>query len=259
MLNLLSLTSSHVPDPAHRPDEPETPPENAGPTPTHDGNGKLSPMLEQYIEIKAANPDSLLFYRMGDFYELFFEDAEVASRALGIVLTKRGKHQGQDIPMCGVPVHRSDEYLHRLIALGHRVAVCEQLEDPAEAKKRGYKSVVRRDVVRLVTPGTLTEDTLLDAERNNYLLAVARARLSSVDSEARFGLAWIDISTGEFRITECDRVMLAAEIARLEPGEILVSDALVCRRRTGAAVARIAGGNAADARRVRRSPPPSGG
>ena len=188
--------------------------------------GKLSPMLEQYIEIKTANPDSLLFYRMGDFYELFFEDAEVASRALGIVLTKRGKHQGQDIPMCGVPIHRSDEYLHRLIALGHRVAVCEQLEDPAEAKKRGSKSVVKRDVVRLVTPGTLTEDTLLDARRNNYLLAIARARLSSVGTEARFGLAWIDMSTGEFRITECDRVMLAAEIARLEPGEILISDAL---------------------------------
>ena len=207
-------------------DEPELSPESGGPTPTHDGNGKLSPMLEQYIEIKTANPGSLLFYRMGDFYELFFEDAEVASRALGIVLTKRGKHQGQDIPMCGVPVVRSDEYLHRLIALGHRVAVCEQLEDPAEAKKRGSKSVVRRDVVRLVTPGTLTEDTLLDARRNNYLLAIARARLSSVDSEARFGLAWIDISTGEFRITECDRLMLSAEIARLEPSEILVSDAL---------------------------------
>lgn len=199
--------------------EPETPPDVAAPE-------KLSPMLEQYIEIKTANPGSLLFYRMGDFYELFFEDAEVASRALGIVLTKRGKHQGQDIPMCGVPIHRSDEYLHRLIALGHRVAVCEQLEDPAEAKKRGSKSVVKRDVVRLVTPGTLTEDTLLDARRNNYLLAIARARLSSVGTEARFGLAWIDISTGEFRITECDRVMLSAEIARLEPGEILISDSL---------------------------------
>jgi DNA mismatch repair protein MutS len=201
--------------------EPETPPNTQPPE-----SGKLSPMLEQYIEIKTANPDSLLFYRMGDFYELFFEDAEVASRALGIVLTKRGKHQGQDIPMCGVPIHRSDEYLHRLIALGHRVAVCEQLEDPAEAKKRGSKSVVRRDVVRLVTPGTLTEDTLLDARRNNYLLAIARARLSSVGTEAHFGLAWIDMSTGEFRITECDRVMLSAEIARLEPGEILISDSL---------------------------------
>jgi DNA mismatch repair protein MutS len=188
--------------------------------------GRVTPVMEQYIEIKAANPDCLLFYRMGDFYELFFDDAETASRALGIVLTKRGKHHGQDIPMCGVPIHRADEYLHRLIALGHRVAVCEQLEDPAEAKKRGPKSVVRRDVVRLVTPGTLTEDTLLDAKRNNYLLAIARARTSSNDDEARFALAWIDISTGEFRITECDRLSLTAEVARLEPGEVIVSDAL---------------------------------
>ena len=185
-----------------------------------------SPVMEQYIEIKTANPDSLLFYRMGDFYELFFEDAEVASRALGIVLTKRGKYLGRDIPMCGVPVHRSDEYLHRLIALGHRVAVCEQLEDPAEARKRGSKSVVRRDVIRLVTPGTLTEDTLLDARRNNYLLALVRARSSSPEDASRFALAWIDISTGEFRIAEYDQGNLSAEIARLEPGEIIVSDAL---------------------------------
>ena len=127
--------------------------------------------------------------------------------------------------MCGVPVHRSDEYLHRLIAMGHRVAVCEQLEDPAEARKRGGKSVVRRDVIRLVTPGTLTEDTLLDARRNNYLLAIARAR-SSAGEESRFAIAWIDISTGEFRIAECDRAAVAADIARLEPGEIIVSDAL---------------------------------
>ena len=111
-----------------------------------------SPMLTQYLGIKADHPDSLLFYRMGDFYELFFEDAEIASKALGIVLTKRGKHLGRDIPMCGVPIVRSDEYLHKLIALGHRVAVCEQIEDPAEAKKRGPKSVVQRDVTRLVTP-----------------------------------------------------------------------------------------------------------
>src|SRR5262250_2124342 len=181
------------------------------------GDGpRATPVMEQYIEIKAANPDCLLFYRMGDFYELFFEDAEVAARALGIVLTKRGKHLGRDIPMCGVPVHRADEYLNRLIALGHRVAVCEQLEDPAEAKKRGGKSVVRRDVIRVVTPGTLTEDTLL---------AIARAR-GSAGEESRFALAWIDISTGEFRIAECDRAGLAAEIARLEPGEIIVSDAL---------------------------------
>ncbi len=184
----------------------------------------VTPMMEQYIEIKAANPDCLLFYRMGDFYELFFDDADVASRALGLVLTKRGKHHGRDIPMCGGPIERADEYLHRLIALGHRVAVCEQLEDPAEARKRGAKSVVRRDVVRLVTPGTLTEDSLLDARRNNYLLALARARASA--GEDRIGLAWIDISTGEFRVAECDRVALAAALARIEPGEILVSDAL---------------------------------
>jgi DNA mismatch repair protein MutS len=191
-----------------------------------DEAGRVTPMMEQYIEIKAANPDCLLFYRMGDFYELFFADAEVASRALGIVLTKRGRHLGRDIPMCGVPVERSEEYLHRLIALGHRVAVCEQLEDPAEAKKRGGKSVVRRDVVRLVTAGTLTEDTLLDARRNNYLVAIARARPSSADGAGVFALAFLDMSTGEFRVTECDQAALGAEIARLEPGEVIVSDAL---------------------------------
>src|SRR5258708_617412 len=186
----------------------------------------VTPLMEQYVEIKAANPGCLLFYRMGDFYELFFEDAEVASRALGIVLTKRGKHRGQDIPMCGVPVHRADEYLHRLIAQGHRVAVCEQTEDPAEAKKRGAKSVVQRDVIRLVTAGTLTEESLLDAKRNNYLVAVARAKRSSTDADSAFALAYLDISTGEFRISTCDRNGLPAEIARLEPGEIIVSDAL---------------------------------
>src|SRR4051812_9883777 len=187
--------------------------------------GRVTPAMSQYVEIKAANPDCLLFYRMGDFYEMFFEDAEVASRALGIMLTKRGKYLGRDVPLCGVPVHRADEYLHKLIALGHRVAVCEQLEDPAEARKRGAKSVVRRDVVRLVTPGTLTEDTLLDARRNNYLLAVARARTSTRE-DGRFALAWIDISTGEFRIAECERTGLAAEMARIEPGEIIISDAI---------------------------------
>jgi DNA mismatch repair protein MutS len=199
----------------------------ASPPPPQPGDDqRVTPLMEQYVEIKAANPDCLLFYRMGDFYELFFEDAEVASRALGIVLTKRGKHRGQDIPMCGVPVHRSDEYLHRLIAQGHRVAVCEQTEDPAEAKKRGGKSVVQRDVIRLVTAGTLTEDSLLDAKRNNYLVAVARAKLSSTDADSAFALAYLDISTGEFRISTCDRSGLPAEIARLEPGEIIVSDAL---------------------------------
>src|ERR1700730_1752835 len=119
---------------------------------------KISPMMEQYSAIKAQNPGSLLFYRMGDFYELFFEDAAIAARALGIVLTKRGKHEERDIPMCGVPVERAEDYLNRLIGQGHRVAVCEQVEDPAEARKRGAKSVVRREVVRLVTPGTITEE-----------------------------------------------------------------------------------------------------
>jgi DNA mismatch repair protein MutS len=192
--------------------------------PAQDAQQRVTPMMEQFIEIKAANPDCLLFYRMGDFYELFFEDAEKASRALGIVLTKRGKHQGLDIPMCGVPVERSEEYLHRLIAKGFRVAVCEQTEDPAEAKKRGAKSVVKRGVVRLVTPGTLTEDTLLDAKRNNWLLAVSRTKSS--EEEASYGLAWLDISTGEFRVVESDAMRLSAEIARIEPGEILLSDTL---------------------------------
>jgi DNA mismatch repair protein MutS len=189
-----------------------------------EGDARVTPMMAQYIEIKAANPDCLLFYRMGDFYELFFEDAEIASRALGIVLTKRGKHQGADIPMCGVPVERADDYLQRLIALGHRVAVCEQTEDPAEAKKRGSKSVVRRDVVRLVTPGTITEDRLLDPARANLFLAIARRRLS--ETEWRYGLAAVDISTGRFTLSESDAAGLSAEIARLDPREIVVPDAV---------------------------------
>ena len=131
----------------------------------------MTPMMAQYLEIKANYPDALMFYRMGDFYELFFDDAISASSALDIALTKRGKHGGDDIPMCGVPPHAAEGYLLTLIRKGFRVAVCEQLESPAEAKKRGYKSVVRRDVMRLVTPGTLTEDSLLDARRHNYLAA----------------------------------------------------------------------------------------
>src|SRR5438270_8189734 len=185
---------------------------------------RVTPMMEQYLEIKAAHPGLLLFYRMGDFYELFFEDAEIASRSLGIMLTKRGKHQGADIPMCGVPVERADDYLHRLIEKGFRVAVCEQMEDPAAARARGNKSVVRRDVVRLVTPGTLTEDTLLDARANKYLLAIARARASSGGD--RIGLAWIDISTSEFMVTECAGGELAATLSRINPNEAIVTDAL---------------------------------
>ena len=140
-------------------------------SPNSETAARLTPMMAQYLEIKAVNPGCLLFYRMGDFYELFFEDAEIASRALGIVLTKRGKHEGEDIRMCGVPVERADDYLNRLIALGHRVAVCEQMEDPAAAKKRGPKSVVKRDVVRLVTPGTITEERLLEPGRARLLVS----------------------------------------------------------------------------------------
>ena len=189
-----------------------------------DDSARVTPMMAQYLEIKAGHPDCLLFYRMGDFYELFFDDAETASRALNIVLTKRGKHQGLDIPMCGVPIERADDYLQRLIAQGHRVAVCEQTEDPAEARKRGGKSVVRRAVVRLVTPGTITEDNLLDPARANLLVAVARRRLS--DTAWAYGLAAIDISTGRFLVSETDGDGLAAEIARLDPREIILPDGI---------------------------------
>ncbi|MFN3317494.1 MAG: DNA mismatch repair protein MutS [Allorhizobium sp.] len=180
-------------------------------------------MMEQFIEIKAANPGSLLFYRMGDFYELFFEDAVDASRALGITLTRRGQHLGQDIPMCGVPVHAADDYLQKLISLGFRVAVCEQIEDPAEAKRRGSKSVVKRDVVRLVTPGTITEDKLLSPFESNYLMALARIRGGSAPQLA---LAWIDISTGIFRLAETTDTRLLADILRIEPRELIVPDTL---------------------------------
>ena len=214
-------------DPPLRPDPADTAKESGALPRDSDSGGaaKISPMIAQYREIKAANPGSLLFYRMGDFYELFFEDAEAAAKALGIVLTKRGKHQGDDIPMCGVPVERAQDYLHRLIGLGHRVAVCEQVEDPADARKRGGKSVVRREVTRLVTPGTITEDPLLDPARANRLLAIARAPQS--DGAWSFGLAALDISTGEFVVSGALEAALEAEIARIDPAEIVVPDALL--------------------------------
>ena len=183
----------------------------------------LTPMMAQYLEIKAANPDSLLFYRMGDFYELFFEDAEIASRALGITLTKRGKHLDQDIPMCGVPVHAADDYLQKLIGKGFRVAVCEQLEDPAEAKKRGSKSVVKRDVTRLVTPGTITEEKLLDPSESSYFMAVGRTKSGAGPELA---LAWIDISTGQFRIAATAPERLLSDILRIGPREITVAESV---------------------------------
>ncbi|MDO5530193.1 MAG: DNA mismatch repair protein MutS, partial [Paracoccus sp. (in: a-proteobacteria)] len=176
-----------------------------------------TPMMAQYLAIREANPGALLFYRMGDFYEMFFDDAVAAAAALDIALTKRGTHQGAPIPMCGVPVHAAESYLLTLIRKGFRVAIAEQLEDPAEAKKRGSKSVVARDVVRLVTPGTLTEESLLEARRHNYLAAFARLR----DETA---LAWVDISTGAFYVMTCPEPRLGPELARIAPRELLAAD-----------------------------------
>ena len=172
--------------------------------------------MAQYLALKAQYPDALLFYRMGDFYELFFDDAVAAAAALDIALTTRGKHLGEDIKMCGVPHHAAEGYLLTLIRKGFRVAVGEQMESPAEAKKRGYKAVVKRDVVRLVTAGTLTEDSLLDARHHNFLAAYAQVR----DTGA---LAWVDVSTGDFHISECSPVMLPPQLARLSPRELLVA------------------------------------
>jgi len=177
----------------------------------------VTPMMAQYLEIKARHPDALLFYRMGDFFEMFFDDAVAAAAALDIALTKRGFHLGQDIPMCGVPVHAAEGYLLTLIRKGFRVAIAEQMEDPAEAKKRGSKSVVRRDVVRLVTPGTLTEDSLLEARRHNFLAAWC-------DIRGEAALAWTDISTGELRVVACPRLRLAPELARLGVRELVVAE-----------------------------------
>ena len=179
------------------------------------GTTSASPMIAQYQGLKRQHPDALLFFRMGDFYELFFEDAVLAAPALDVALTKRGRHAGEDIPMCGVPVHSAELYLHRLIRKGFRVAICEQLEDPAAARKRPGKALVKRDVVRIVTAGTLTEENLLDARRSNWLAAVAEAG-------GTLGLARIDVSTGAFVTEPVEAGALPAALARVAPGEILV-------------------------------------
>jgi DNA mismatch repair protein MutS len=182
---------------------------------------KLTPMMAQFMTIKAqAGPEVLLFYRMGDFYELFFDDAVKAAAALDIALTKRGKHQGADIPMCGVPVHAAETYLQRLIKKGFRVAVCEQTENPAEAKKRGSKSVVRREIVRVVTPGTLTEDNLLDARGANFIACMAKSLAGD------YALAWADISDGQFRVCAADETRLLSELAALSPRELILPEGL---------------------------------
>jgi len=189
-------------------------------------NQKQTPAMAQYLEIKQEYPDYLLFYRMGDFYELFFEDAVTASQALGLVLTSRSKTEEKNIPMCGVPFHAYETYLARLIKQGYKVAVCEQMESPEEAKKRGYKSVVKRDVVRLVTAGTITEETLLDAKRNNFIAAIF-VRTSKI------GLAWLDISTGAFytELLTTDKtpqeITLSSTLARLNPAELIIEDKLL--------------------------------
>lgn len=188
-----------------------------------------TPMIAQYLALKEAHPDCLLFYRMGDFYELFFEDAVKASAALDITLTKRGKHADEDIPMCGVPVHAADSYLAKLIRNGFKVAVCEQVEAPAAARKRGPKALVRREIVRLVTQGTLTEDTLLDARDHNFLAAIAEA-----DKEC--AVAWLDMSTGDFHVQTVALPRLAAILARVDPGEVLLSDRLFERPELGEAL-----------------------
>lgn len=179
----------------------------------------VTPMMAQYLAAKAEHPECLLFYRMGDFYEMFFEDAVAAAQALDITLTKRGRHQGQDIPMCGVPAHSHEAYLQRLIRLGFKVAICEQREDPADARKRAGKTLVRREVVRVVTAGTVTEDTLLEARRPNHLAAVAEAGGAS-------GLAWLDVSTGALQTQPLTADELPGALARLEPSELLAPETL---------------------------------
>ncbi len=182
---------------------------------------KLTPMMAQYLGIKEeAGPEVLLFYRMGDFYELFFDDAVKAAAALDIALTKRGKHDGEAIPMCGVPVHAAETYLQRLIKKGFRVGVCEQTEDPAEAKKRGSKSVVRREIVRVVTPGTLTEDNLLDARGANFIACIAKSLAGD------YALAWADISDGQFRVCAADEMRLLSELSALNPRELVLPEVL---------------------------------
>ncbi len=200
--------------------DPDLPP--AASLPAGPSGAAATPVMAQYHEIKRAYPGCLLFFRMGDFYELFFEDALAAAPALDIALTRRGRHDGADIPMCGVPVHTVDAYLARLIRAGFKVAICDQIEDPAEARRRGSKGPVKRAVVRVVTAGTLTEDGLLDARRHNYLAGIAEVG-------GELGLAWLDLSTGAFSLAPTADASLAADLARINPGEILLPERLLAR------------------------------
>ncbi|MGZ8283897.1 MAG: MutS N-terminal domain-containing protein, partial [Allosphingosinicella sp.] len=178
-----------------------------------------TPMMAQYLALKAEALDCLLFYRMGDFFELFFDDARIAAQCLDIALTARGEHEGVPIPMCGVPIHAAESYLARLIRAGHRVAIAEQTESPVEAKKRGHKAVVNRAIVRVVTAGTLTEEALLDSRAANWLAAVTRVG-------ERYGIAAADISTGRFELSSVPAGALDAELARLAAAEIVSPEPL---------------------------------
>ena len=175
----------------------------------------MTPMMRQYWSIKSQYDGCLLFYRMGDFYELFFEDAIIASQILGIALTKRGQHLSEDIPMCGVPFHAAQNYLHKLLRSNHKVAICEQMENPKEAKKRGAKSVVKREVVRIITPGTLLEETILDSSSYNYLCAIFKKK-------NMVSVAYADISTGDIFFTTIHPKQLQSLITRIDPKEILI-------------------------------------
>ena len=201
-------------------------PPTADTVPSSEGT---TPVMAQFLAAKASQPDAIVFFRMGDFYELFFKDAEIASRALGITLTKRGKHQGQDIPMAGVPVHALDGYLARLIRQGFKAAICEQMEAPSEARKRGSKAVVHRDIVRVVTPGTLTEDSLLDARGANRLAAVSVRK-------GRAAVAVVELSAGSVDAVACSLEDLGATLASFRPSEVLVPDRLFSDEATKAAL-----------------------
>lgn len=180
-------------------------------------NDQLTPMLRQFMQAKENHPDAILFFRMGDFYEMFFEDAEVAAPILDIALTKRGKHKGEAVPMCGVPVHSMGQYLSKLVSAGKKVAICEQLEDP-----RAAKGIVKRDVVRVVSPGLLVPDDGSLQKENNFLVCLAWQAISPV-----YGVASLDLSTGEFRLTEIDHEdALFSELSRLSPSEVLLAEGM---------------------------------
>ena len=175
---------------------------------------QTTPVIQQYLDIKANHQDSLLFFRMGDFYELFFSDAEIASDALNIILTKRGQHKGKDIPMCGVPFHSAESYIKKLLDENIKVAICEQLETPQEAKKRGYKAIVKRDVVRIITPGTKLEESFLIQKENNILMAI-------FFFDNVWSSCWIDISTGLFKSSITDESQLLSIIDQISPNETI--------------------------------------